>query len=328
MTPQPLEARPADPAEVSRLGLGMAALGRPAYITLEHGQDFPGGRTVDAMRVQAHEVLDAAFAAGVRYVDAARSYGESEAFVRAWLDARVLPPGSVTVGSKWGYEYVGAWQLQAALHERKDHSLATLRRQLAESSAILGEHLALYQIHSATLESGVLEDAGVMGELAGLRERGVRIGVTASGPAQAAVIRRAMAIRPDGRPLFATVQATWNLLERSAEEALVEAHAAGHTVLVKEVLANGRLTARGDGLQALAPLALARGTTVDAIAIAAALAQPWAGIVLLGASSAPQLRSNLRALEVPLATEELTGLASMRVPADVYWKDRARLPWS
>ena len=41
----------------------------------------------------------------------------------------------------------------------KDHSLAALAAQLAESRAILGPHLALYQIHSATLESGVLEDA-------------------------------------------------------------------------------------------------------------------------------------------------------------------------
>jgi aryl-alcohol dehydrogenase-like predicted oxidoreductase len=308
----------------------MAALGRPAYITIGHGSDFPGGRTREAMRAQAHAVLDAAFARGVRYVDAARSYGDAEAFVRSWLDARGLAPGRVRVGSKWGYVYEGAWRLEADRHERKDHSRAALARQIEESRAILGPHLALYQIHSATLESGVLDDGAVLDELARLRAGGLAIGVTASGPAQADVVRRALAIERGGAPLFASIQATWNLLERSSEDALREAHGAGRLVIVKEALANGRLTARGDaGAHAdLAALARARGVPPDAIALAAALAQPWAGLVLLGASTVAQLESNLRALEVPLAADELRRLEALRVPAEAYWRERARLPWN
>src|SRR5256885_4449098 len=34
---------------ITRFGLGMAALGRPAYITLGHAGDFPGGRDVGSM---------------------------------------------------------------------------------------------------------------------------------------------------------------------------------------------------------------------------------------------------------------------------------------
>ena len=40
------------------------------------------------------------------------------------------------------------------------------------------------------------------------------------------------------------MQATWNLLEPSAGPALAEARAAGMGVIIKEALANGRLTSR------------------------------------------------------------------------------------
>jgi aryl-alcohol dehydrogenase-like predicted oxidoreductase len=318
-----------DGPAVTRLGLGMAALGRPAYINVGHARDFPGGRSPREMERHAHAVLDAAYAAGIRYVDAARSYGRAEAFVRSWLAARRRSPGQVIVGSKWGYRYTGGWQLQADRHEVKDHSLAALRAQLAESRAELGPHLALYQIHSATQESGVLEDGAVLDELARARDDGLRIGVTASGPAQAATVRRALEIRRGGEPLFTAVQATWNLLERSCEDALAEAHGAGRTVLVKEVLANGRLTPSGDAAAGVVgEVARAAGAEVDAVAIAMALAQPFADVVLLGASTVAQLASNLRALELQLPDGAPERLPSVREEAEVYWRRRAALPWN
>jgi aryl-alcohol dehydrogenase-like predicted oxidoreductase len=63
---------------VSRIGLGLAAVGRPAYITLGRAADLGPDRSVDSMRTRSHALLDAAYAAGVRYVDAARSYGRAE----------------------------------------------------------------------------------------------------------------------------------------------------------------------------------------------------------------------------------------------------------
>ncbi len=318
-----------DGPHLTRLGLGLAALGRPAYITVGHGGDFPEGRSPEEMERHAHAVLDAAYAGGIRYFDAARSYGRAEAFLRAWLDARRLAPGQVVVGSKWGYRYTGRWQLRADRHEVKDHSLAALRTQLAESRAELGPHLALYQIHSATQESGVLEDAAVLDELARARDGGLRVGVTVSGTGQAATVRRALEIRRGGEPLFASVQATWNLLERSSEDALREAHAAGRTVLVKEALANGRLAPRGDAAAGpLGELAEALGATVDAVALAVTLAQPFADVVLLGASTGAQLASNLRALELRSAPDALDRLAAVREDAAGYWRRRAALPWN
>ncbi len=314
---------------LSRLGLGMAALGRPAYITLGHGDDFPGGRSPGEMEHHARALLDSAYAGGIRYLDAARSYGRAEAFVRSWLDARRFAPGQVAVGSKWGYRYTGQWQLRPDRHEVKDHSLAALRVQLAESRAALGPHLALYQIHSATQESGVLEDAAVLDELARARDGGLRLGVTVSGPGQAATVRRSLEIVRGGEPLFISVQATWNLLERSSEDALLEAHAAGRTVLVKEALANGRLTSRGDAAAgALGKVAGALGASVDAVALAAALAQPFADVVLLGASTAAQLASNLRAMALRLPGDALDRLAALREDAEGYWQRRAALPWN
>jgi aryl-alcohol dehydrogenase-like predicted oxidoreductase len=314
---------------MTRLGLGMAALGRPAYINVGHGGDFPAGRSPAEMQRHAFAVLDAARAAGVGYFDAARSYGRAEAFLRAWLEARRIAPGEVVVGSKWGYRYTGAWKLDADRHEVKDHSIGALREQLAESEASLGPWLRLYQIHSATPESGVLADAQVLDALARLRDRGVRVGVTVSGASQAEMVRAAMAVERGGARLFDAVQATWNLLERSGEAALQEAHASGRTVIVKEALANGRLTGRGDAGRsgALAEVAREAAATPDAVALAAAVAQPWADVVLLGAATEDQLRSNVAALRLDLSPDALAALAALREEPSAYWSARARLPW-
>jgi aryl-alcohol dehydrogenase-like predicted oxidoreductase len=307
---------------LSPIGLGLAALGRPGYINLGHGEDLRGQTDVDVMERNAHEVLDAALDGGVKYFDAARSYGKAEAFLVSWLERRGLRPGEVTVGSKWGYTYTAGWEVDADPPEVKDLSAATLRRQLAESRAILGPHLRLYQIHSATLESGVLEDRDVLEELSRLREEGLAIGVSVTGPRQAETIRRALEVGS-----FDTVQATWNLLERSAGPALAEALGAGLGVLVKEVLANGRLTARG-GDSLLTEVAAERGTTPDALAFAAVLAQPWADVALSGATTVEQLRSNLAALDVDYDRELDRRLAPLTEEPDRYWSTRGALPWN
>lgn len=307
---------------VSRIGLGLAALGRPGYINVGHGEDLRGRTDVAAMEENAHSVLDEAFAGGVRYLDAARSYGMAEAFLSSWLEQRRLNPSDVTVGSKWGYTYTAGWRIDAAQQEVKDLSVATLRRQLAESRAFLGPHLRLYQIHSATVESGVLEDAAVLEELARLREEGVAIGISVTGPGQAETILRALAIGA-----FDSVQATWNIIERSAETALAEAHAAGLGVIVKEAVANGRL-ARREADPHLTALADERGVTSDVLALAAVLARPWADIVLSGATTPDQLRSNLTALDLDYGEELDHRLTRLSEEPAEYWSARAALSWN
>jgi aryl-alcohol dehydrogenase-like predicted oxidoreductase len=302
----------------SRIGLGLAALGRPGYINLGHGADLAGRTDVAAMEGNAYDVLDAAYERGVRYFDAARSYGKAEEFLGSWLTACQLRPEDVTVGSKWGYTYTAGWRVDAEEHEVKELSAANLRRQTTESRELLGTHLDLYQIHSATVESGVLEDDEVTEELERLRAEGVAVGLTVTGSRQAETIERAVEL-----DRFDTVQATWNLLERSAGPALERAHAAGMGVIVKEALANGRLTDRGD-VEHVRHEARRRGASADALALAAVLAQPWADVVLSGAATVEQLESNLGALELAY-DGALDDLAEAR---DAYWAARAALPWN
>ena len=317
-----------------RIGLGLAALGRPGYITLGHARDLTSDYEPGAMERRAHAVLDAAYAGGVRYFDAARSYGRAEDFLASWLASRRIAPGGVFVASKWGYTYTAGWRVAAERHEVKDHSLATLKRQFAETTARLGEHLSLYQIHSATLESGVLDDDAVIDELARLKVTGLGVGLTLTGAPQADVLRRALGVSRDGERVFDAVQATWNLLERDASAALDEAHAAGMRVIVKEALANGRLTARNTDpayVARLSPLreeAARLGTTSDAVALAAVLARPWADVVLSGAATPEQLGSNLCATEVEWNVEIDARLESLTMESGEYWRERSELAWN
>ena len=99
---------------------------------------------------------------------------------------------------------------------------------------------------------------------------------------------------------------------------------------VPVVLANGRLGPRGDAGRD-GPLALlARDLHVgpDAVAIAAALARPWADVVLLGAVTVEQLRSNLRALEVRPGPALLARVESLRRDPAAYWRERGALVWT
>jgi aryl-alcohol dehydrogenase-like predicted oxidoreductase len=303
-----------------RIGLGLAALGRPGYLNLEHAADLGADRSVDALRRHTHAVLDAAYEGGVRAYDAARSYGLAEDFLGEWLESR--RPQGVIVSSKWGYVYTANWRVDAEQHEVKRHDADTLRRQLAETRERLGDWLALYQIHSATPDSGALDDGEVVGELEALRAEGVAIGVTVSGTSQPDTIDHAVQLG-----LFDAVQATWNLRERAAGDALARAHAAGMRVYVKEALANGRLAGR-ERAPELEDAAADAGTTPDALALAAGLAQPWADVVLSGAATADTLRSNLLAAEVAWSQAIDHRLAPMAEDSGAYWERRARLAWN
>lgn len=320
--------------QVSRIGLGLAALGRPGYINLGHAADLAHTYAEAAMEHHTHTVLDAAWQAGLRYFDAARSYGRAEEFLGTWLRSRAIKPSSVTVGSKWGYTYTAQWQVQAEKHEVKEHTLPILQRQWQESQTQLAPYLRLYQVHSATLESGVLTNQPVLTELQRLKSLGVLIGLSLSGPQQADVLQVALGVTVAGIRLFDCVQATWNLLEPSAGAALQTARAAGMGIIVKEALANGRLTERNRLPAYAAQLSVLRQqaerlqTTVDALALAAVLAQPWADVVLSGAATVEQMQANMGALTVKWDAETAAVLATLGEPAEQYWQARSKMAWN
>jgi aryl-alcohol dehydrogenase-like predicted oxidoreductase len=318
------------------LGLGLAALGRPGYVTLNHASDLGGSYAPSAMELHAHDVLDAAFEAGIRYIDAARSYGRAEDFLASWLRKRAIEPGEISVASKWGYTYTAGWSTSAAQHEVKEHSLSAYLRQLHESIERLGPYLSLYQIHSVTAESKTLEDDALIDAIARLRERGIRAGLTVSGAGQDVAIRRSLEVRRDGERVFDSVQATWNLLERGAESALQDAHGAGMKVVVKESLANGRLAHMNrnseehlfPAVARIRELAKSRGLTVETLALAAALARPWADVVLTGAATVGQIQSNVGALELAYDPELEEQLRSVGIRSDEYWRARSSFRWN
>ena len=302
------------------IGLGLAALGRPGYLNLGHGDDLGEDRSVSALRERAFAVLDAAWDGGVRHLDAARSYGRAEEFLGAWLQARGA--AGAVVSSKWGYVYTADWQVDADPPEVKHHDAETFRRQLAETRERLGDRLDLYAIHSATPDSGVLDNRAVLDGLRALRATGVRVGLTVSGTSQPETIERAV-----GLGLFDAVQATWNLCERSAGAALETAHAAGLTVYIKEALANGRLAGR-EAVPELVAAAAEHGTTPDALALAAVLARPWVDVVLSGAATTETLQSNLAARDLVWSGPLEDRLRTLAEDPGAYWARRSAMTWN
>jgi aryl-alcohol dehydrogenase-like predicted oxidoreductase len=318
----------------SKIGLGLAALGRPGYINLGHAQDLSRNYDPEEMERNSHEVLDDAWEGGMRYFDAARSYGLAEKFLGSWLRRKKISPDDVTVASKWGYTYTANWEVNVETHEIKDHSLERLLTQWNESYSLLSDYIDIYYIHSATKESGVLENQGVLQQLHNLSKQGILIGLTVSGRGQAQTIEQALQIKIEGSPLFRCVQATWNLLEQSTTSILQAAHDQGMKVVIKEALANGRLTGRNDDpafsgkRRILVEEAKRTKTSIDALSIAVALAQPWTDVVLSGAATVEQLQSNLRALELQLDPQIIKRLLPIAEPPEEYWAYRSKLPWN
>lgn len=295
------------------IGLGLAALGRPGYINLGHDEDLPPGRAVEDLRERTHELLEQAWDAGVRYFDAARSYGLAEVFLGEWLTPERRE--HLSIGSKWGYTYVADWRHDADTHEVKDHSLGTFERQWPETVQALGGPPDFYLIHSLTPDSPALGDAKLLDRLRALADDGVRVGLSTSGPHQAEALRAALAL---GGP-FTAVQATWNVLETSVGPALQEAHDAGWFVVVKEAVANGRLTAKA-GETPFNAFARQHGVAPDSLAIGAAAGQAFADVVLSGASTTDQLESNLDYRTAGPLDEFVQ-------QPDEYWTERSALPW-
>ena len=89
-------------------------------------------------------------------------------------------------------------------------------------------------------------------------------------------------------------------------------------MIVKEALANGRLASDR--------AATALGPRPDAVALAVALAQPWADTVLCGPATVAQLTSNL---EAPSVTGvDVERFAPLAMEPAAYWSERSAMPWT
>ena len=306
------------------LGLGLAALGRPEYLNIRSAVSID--KSEAAFKENAFLVLDKAYACGVRFFDTAPSYGKGEAFLQEWNASR--KHADVVLSSKWGYTYVANWKLGfLGPHEVKEHSLQKLKEQWQVTQGLLPK-LKVYQIHSATFESAVLQNTAVLQHLFQLKkEFGLQLGLTVSGPKQKELLTEASEICLDNEPLFDSFQVTYNLFEQAAFEVLKQLKGAGRFLIVKEGLANGRIFLPTKTRNTLEGLALKYQVGIDAIALRFCMDAVGPNVVLSGAASAAQLTQNLCALNFQLTPSEIEQLKGAKMPTETYWHERSQLPW-
>ena len=308
---------------MTKLGLGLAALGRPEYINIRDTNEID--KSEEAFKNNAFEMLDTAYELGIRYFDTAPSYGKGELFLKEWQDNQKHTDS--VLATKWGYTYVANWELgYNGSHEIKEHSLEKLIEQWEVSKEMIPQ-LKVYQIHSATLESGVLENKEVLNQLFKIKqETGLFIGLTTSGTQQNVVLEKASKISNNGSPLFDIFQVTYNVFEQSTYDILIELIKQGKKIVIKEGVANGRVYNQTPPL--LKQLSEKYHVGIDAIALRFIFDNIQPFVVLSGAFSKKQLTENLKTLTFKLTPKELQELQNLKVNPNTYWNERKELNWN
>jgi aryl-alcohol dehydrogenase-like predicted oxidoreductase len=313
-----------------KLGLGTAALGRPQYINVR--QHTTKHSDVETFRKQSFAVLEHAYNSGVRYFDTAPGYGLAEELVLEWLQTK--EDHSVEVATKWGYTYTANFDANATIHEVKEHSLSKLKEQWNFSKKLL-PYLKVYQIHSATLETGVLENTDVLAYLAFLkREHKLIIGLTTTGTNQLEVIKKALKVTINEIQVFDLFQVTYNFLDQSLQEISAELVRQNKQIVIKEALANGRVFRNHtyphytEMYRTLERLSKKHSVGVDAISLKYCEQTITDSIVLSGASTSEQLKENLKLHTFTLSNNDIDILNGLKVTPDFYWAERKKLAWN
>ena len=313
-----------------QLGLGTAALGRPKYINVR--QENCNNSNLENFRKQSFAVLEEAYNLGIRYFDTAPGYGLAEELLLEWLQTK--NDNSINVATKWGYTYVANFKEDATVHEIKEHSFSKLEEQWNLSKQLL-PYLKVYQIHSATLETGVLENKLVLEQLALLKKKyNLKIGLTTTGTSQVEVIKKALNIVVNGGELFDLFQVTYNFLDQSLQEIHEELILRKKLIVIKEALANGRVFRNkkyphyDNAYRVLENLAKKHTVGIDAISLKYCEQTVLKSTVLSGASDIKQLKENLKLNSFTLSDKEIELLNSFKVSPEFYWKERKELEWN
>ena len=313
------------------LGLGTAAIGRPQYINIK-SSPFKGDFNIDDFSKKGKHILTEAYNKGIRYFDTAPGYGIAENIILEWIAE--FQPKDIRISTKWGYTYVANFEPSATVHEVKEHSLRKLNEQWEVSKRLL-PHLNLYQIHSATLDSGVLTNEAVLNRLHELKKKySINIGLSASGEYQNEIIEKALSIQINNQPLFDSFQVTYNVFNQHLLNIINLFNKLDKKLIVKEALANGRVFPNNKFSNynsiylVLDALATKYKVGVDAIALRFCedTLKPYA--VLSGASLTSQLISNLEVSKFELLENEIEQLKSLAVSPRAYWEERQLLEWN
>ncbi len=313
-----------------KLGLGTAALGRPEYINVRH--HVKPSITLDHFKTNGFSVLDQAYKLGIRYFDTAPGYGLAEELLIEWLQTKKDP--NIEIATKWGYTYVANFDPKATVHEIKEHSIFKLNEQWKVSKTLL-PHLKIYQIHSATIETGVLENRAILERLATLKkDYNLKIGITTTGDNQVDVIKKAIAVLVDKTPLFDVFQSTYNILDQSILEIASKLIKQGKQFVLKETLANGRLLPNSNFTHykklytTLKNLSAKYNVGIDAIALQFCMQTLPDAITLIGVSNTMHLEQNLKATTFSLSKQDIDELVNFKIKPYNYWQERKQLPWN
>lgn len=312
------------------IGLGTAAIGRPQYINIRNDQ--PGHFSLDSFRKQGNQVLNAAYNHGIRYFDTAPGYGLAEELLLEWVLKK--EDKSIEVGTKWGYTYTANFEASATRHEVKEHSLSKLKEQWIFSKKLL-PYLSTYQIHSATLDTQVLDNEEVLHFLAVLkRDYAILMGITTSGSNQVEVIKKALDVEIDGIQLFDAFQVTFNVLERQLGSIATELKKQNKRIIIKEALANGRLFPNekyshySRVYKFLKVLAKKYKVGIDAIAMRYCIDKIHPYKVLSGASNILHVQENIEAGTFKLESDEVAELHAFQISSKHYWEERKKMQWN
>ena len=315
---------------MENIGLGTAAIGRPIYINIRHEKPRVD-LSLEEFRKKGVRILDDAYDKGVRFFDASPGYGLAESLLIEWLLKNNDP--DIIVATKWGFSYAADFDINAAVHEIKEHSLEKLNEQWEFSRKLL-PNLKIYQIHSATLDTGVLDNKAILQRLHQIKkEYNIIIGLTTTGVNQVEVLKKGIDIEIENEPLFSSFQSTYNIMEQSILQLKEIFLNTSRQLIIKESLANGRLIPNTtfkehNGLyKSITKLADKYNVGADAIAIRFCIDSFPDAVSLSGASSANQLQSNLAAKTFKLQKEEMELLSSYEIDPIMYWGERKQLSW-
>lgn len=313
------------------IGFGTAAIGRPLYINIKQDENVLPF-SLPKFKENGLQVLEDAYNKGIRFFDTSPGYGLAEELLSDWIKSK--NDASISVSTKWGYTYVANFDSNAKVHEVKEHSLNKLNEQWELSKQLL-PYLKVYQIHSATLDTGVLENETVLNRLHELKtENGLIIGLTTTGVNQVEVLKKALNIEVQGEKLFQSFQCTFNILDQSVFQLKDEINAIEGPFIIKEALANGRLIPNKNYSEYtnlytfITTLATKYNVGADAIALQYCIAKFKDVMVLSGVNNKAHLTANLYANDVVLTTSELEQLDAFGISSENYWQERKLLTWN
>lgn len=310
---------------MTKIALGMAAIGRPHYINIKSSDSLINPNK-DLLHAHALRLLDAAYEMGIRHFDAAPGYGIAEDILLDWINKEQHK--DITISTKWGYTYTANFEKNPDQHEVKEHSLHVLQNQWQFSKQLL-PYLTTYQIHSATLDSGVLDNKEVIEQLCVLKEEfNIEIGITTSGIHQNETIQKAIEIERNGKPIFTVFQATYNMFEQSILKSIELLNTCNSTLIIKEAMANGRILNQLKSHPFLSVLSQKYNVGIDALALRFCLDSIKPTWVLSGAATVQQLKSNLLAETFELSQSEIDMLKSIQMTSQNYWEERKKLEWN